>query len=105
MAQLSADADSGQSVRHRGRGSPGALASRPNNCAALAKRSPNCAPPPRRTSFADALSKLPLARAAPSMRPKAAKGAPVQSVVLQGDAASISDNCRCRCRGRASRRR
>ncbi len=36
-------------------------------------------------SFADALSKLPLARAALSMRPKAAKGAPVQSVVLQGD--------------------
>ena len=33
-------------------------------------------------SFADALSKLPLARAALSMRPKAAKGAPVHGVVL-----------------------
>jgi 4-hydroxy-3-polyprenylbenzoate decarboxylase len=36
-------------------------------------------------SLADAISKLPLARAALSMRPKAAKNAPVQGVVWQGD--------------------
>jgi 4-hydroxy-3-polyprenylbenzoate decarboxylase len=40
-------------------------------------------------SLTDALSKLPMARAALSMRPKIAKAAPAQDVVLTGDAVDL----------------
>ncbi|NVN88240.1 MAG: UbiD family decarboxylase [Rhodopseudomonas sp.] len=57
----------------------------PQNLSALGEALAEMREPAPPQSLTDALSKLPMARAALSMRPKMAKSAPAQSVVLTGD--------------------
>lgn len=76
----------------------------PDNLSRLGEALAEMREPAPPQSLTDALSKLPMAKAALAMRPRMAKTAPVQEIVLTGDAVDLA-RCRSRSRGRASRRR